>query len=52
MPAKKHTITDAERAKRIREAAREIETDQSPQAFDRAFKKIVTAKRTPPKRAQ
>jgi hypothetical protein len=44
MPAKKHTLTDAERAKRIRETAREIKTDQSSRAFERAFEKVVSRK--------
>ena len=44
MPAKKHTIIDEERAKRIRETARDIETDQSPKVFERAFKKVVAKK--------
>lgn len=41
MPAKKTTLTDAERAKRIRETAREIGTDNDPDSFDRAFEKVV-----------
>jgi hypothetical protein len=49
MPAKKHPITDAERAKRIRETAREIGTSNSPKDFDRAFKTIT---REPPKPKQ
>ena len=44
MPAKKNQLTDAERAKRIRETAREIEADPSPEALDRAFKKIIPTK--------
>jgi hypothetical protein len=45
MPAKKYTITDEERAKRIRELARDAETDQSPKAFERTFKKVTRPKR-------
>lgn len=41
MPAKKTNLTDAERARRIRETAREIGTDNDPASFDRAFKKVV-----------
>lgn len=41
MPAKKNTITDEERAKRIRETARKIETDDDPEKFDRTFRKIA-----------
>ena len=37
MPAKKTKLTEAERAKRIREAAREHETDNDPASFERAF---------------
>jgi hypothetical protein len=44
VPAKKTQITDAERAKRIRETAREIGTDNDPKSFDRAFEKIARAK--------
>jgi hypothetical protein len=51
MPAKKTVLTDADRAKRIRETAREIGTDNSPEAFDKAFKKVVKPS-VPPKRAQ
>jgi hypothetical protein len=46
MPAKKTTLTDAERAKRIRETAREIGTDNNPEALERAFKKVVRPKNT------
>jgi hypothetical protein len=41
MPAKKKTLTDAERAKRIREIAREVETDNDPAPFERAFATVV-----------
>ena len=41
MPAKKQHISDAERAKRLRETAREIGTSNSPKDFERAFKKVV-----------
>ena len=37
MPAKKTTLTDAERARRIREIAREAETSNDPKDFERAF---------------
>jgi len=39
--AKKHQITDAERAKRIREAAKEHETSNDPADFEWAFSRIV-----------
>jgi hypothetical protein len=45
MPAKKTVLTDRERAKRIRATAQEIGTDNDPKAFERAFKKVVPAKR-------
>jgi hypothetical protein len=41
MPAKKTKPTDAERAKRIRETAREIGTDNDPKSLERAFRKVV-----------
>jgi hypothetical protein len=44
MPAKKTTITDAERAKRIRETARELGTDNDPESLERAFDKVVRPK--------
>jgi hypothetical protein len=44
MPAKKTNLTDAERAKRIRETAREIGTDNDPESLERAFKKVVRQK--------
>jgi hypothetical protein len=45
MPKKKTVLTDVERAKRIRETAREIGTDNDPKSFERAFKKIVSTKK-------
>jgi hypothetical protein len=44
MAAKKHAITDQERTKRIRAIAREIETNQSSNVFERVFKKIMQQK--------
>ena len=41
VPAKKQHITDEERAKRLRELARESGTSNSPEDFERAFKKVV-----------
>jgi hypothetical protein len=43
MPAKKTILTDEERARRIREAAERLGTDESPEAFERAFGTIVIA---------
>jgi hypothetical protein len=48
MPAKKTNLTDAERAKRIRETAREIGTDNDPESLERAFKKVVARHKPPP----
>ncbi|MFI4998526.1 MAG: hypothetical protein ACHQK9_01500 [Reyranellales bacterium] len=42
MPAKKNTLTDAERRRRLIETGREIEVEQSRKAFDRAFAKVVS----------
>ncbi len=44
MPAKKTNLTDAERAKRIRETARDIGTDNDPKSLERAFDKVVRPK--------
>jgi hypothetical protein len=41
----KPKLTDAERHKRFVEMAREVEADETPEAFEKAFKK-VTAKKT------
>ena len=42
MPAKKSPpLTDEERAKRIREAARLAEASENPEDFDRAFTRVV-----------
>jgi hypothetical protein len=43
MPAKKrkNTITDAERRRRIEQAAKAAEADQTPGALDRAFAKVM-----------
>jgi hypothetical protein len=49
MPAKKTSLNDAERAKRIREAAREHETDNDPGSFERAFARVAKQPRPAPK---
>jgi hypothetical protein len=41
MPAKKETLTEEERSRRIKEMAVQLETDESPEAFDRAFNKVI-----------
>lgn len=48
MPAKKTTLTDAERAKRIREIAREIGTNNDPKSLERTFKNVVLRHEPPP----
>jgi hypothetical protein len=40
-PKTKPKLTDAERHARFVEMAREVEVDESPEAFDRAFDKVV-----------
>lgn len=44
MPAKKTHLTDAERAKRIREAAKKAEASNDPKEFDRVFKAVIRPK--------
>lgn len=41
MPKKKTVLSDEERRKRLREAAREHETSEDPKDFEKAFKKVV-----------
>jgi hypothetical protein len=41
MPQKKTTLTDADRAKRMRALAREAGTSNDPASFDRAFDRVV-----------
>jgi len=41
---KKAKMTDAERHKRFLAMAHEVEADERPEAFDRAFKKVAHAK--------
>jgi hypothetical protein len=44
-------LSDEERAKRIRETAREVEANESAREFERAFKKVVpSTKRAQKKR--
>ena len=42
MPAKKSHLSEAERTKRIREAAEKHGTSDDPKAFEKAFKKVTT----------
>lgn len=42
MPRKqKHPPDDPEQSKRFIDMAKEVEVDESPEAFDRAFQKVV-----------
>ena len=43
----KPKLTDAERHARFVETAREIGVDESPEAFDRAFDRVVKSKDRP-----
>jgi hypothetical protein len=49
MPAKKNTMTEAERSRRFIEKGKELGCDESSEAFDRVFEKILPAKRPPVK---
>ncbi len=52
MPEKQNQISDDERIKRIRKAAREIETDNDPASFERAFAVVARGAQKPKKRQQ
>jgi hypothetical protein len=41
MPKKKHTLSEEERRKRLREAARALETSDDPKDFEKALKKVI-----------
>ena len=47
MPRKTAKPDDPEEYKRFLETAKKVEADESPKAFDRAFNKVVSPKRTP-----
>jgi hypothetical protein len=49
MPAKKHQLTDAERAANIRKLAREVEASNDPAVLDSALRKIVARRPEPGK---
>jgi hypothetical protein len=49
MPKKKHVISDEERRKRLRETARDLETSNDTNDFERAFKKVVSSIQGPEK---
>jgi hypothetical protein len=50
MPAKKESVTEAERAKRIRDAARDHETSNDPAVFERALAAVARGAKKPKKR--
>jgi hypothetical protein len=46
-PKREPKLTDAERHARFVETARQVEVDESPGAFDRAFDRVVRPKGRP-----
>ena len=46
---KKPKLTDAQRHKRFVEMAREVEADERPEAFDKAFKRVTAVAKRPAK---
>ena len=44
-PTKKKKMTKQEQAERFKQTARDIEADQSGEAFEKAFRKLVPVKR-------
>lgn len=46
---KRPKLTDKRQSERFKETAREVGADQSVEAFDAMFRKIVPAKKPPPK---
>jgi hypothetical protein len=51
MPAKKHTMTEEERSRRFAETARQLECDESGEAFEHAMEKLLPARQPPSKKA-
>lgn len=49
---KKPKLTDAERHKRFVEMAREVEADEAPSSFDRAFARVAIKQPTRDKKAK
>jgi len=47
----KPKLTDADRHKRFVDMAREVGASDDPKAFDKAFKKVTSAKKPPRKEA-
>jgi hypothetical protein len=46
MPAKKTKLSDEERRKRLREAARDLGTSDDPKDFERALKEVVPSRKS------
>ena len=46
-PAPKQKLTNAERHKRFVDMAREVQAEESPDAFDKAFDDVVTSPKRP-----
>ena len=44
-PPRPRKTSDPEQLKRFKETAREVEVDERPEAFDRAFNKVVSPKK-------
>jgi hypothetical protein len=49
MPAKKHQLTDEQRAANIRKLARDVEASNDPAVLDGALRKIVRRRTEPAK---
>jgi hypothetical protein len=48
-PQRPRKTSDPEQVKRFIDMAREVDVDESPEAFDRAFKRVVRQNPPPPK---
>ncbi len=46
-PPRPRKTSDPEQHKRFIDMAREVEVDESPEAFDRAFRKVIPDRRLP-----
>ncbi|QGN54160.1 hypothetical protein [Novosphingobium sp. Gsoil 351] len=49
---KKPPLTDAERHKRFKDMAREVEAVDAPDAFDRAFRRVVPLDKPAPGKSE
>lgn len=50
--AKKPSLTDTERHKRFKDMACEVDADNDPDAFDRAFSKVVSPPKPAPDKSE